>query len=96
MTQLGKFEKYLIEEFYDDYRAGEMSHKTFTRRGGVHHGQHDRHGRGHDVGGLYTAGDTARNGSHADTNGHRIGRSQRRCHNSRAQRQKPAVCTRRS
>lgn len=30
--QLEKFEKYLIEEFYDDYRAGEMSHKTFTRR----------------------------------------------------------------
>ncbi|MEV7604500.1 dienelactone hydrolase family protein [Paenarthrobacter sp. NPDC089322] len=32
MTQLGKFEKYLIEEFYDDYRSGDMSHKTFTRR----------------------------------------------------------------
>ncbi|MFK0006010.1 dienelactone hydrolase family protein [Paenarthrobacter sp. NPDC090520] len=32
MTQLEKFEKYLIEEFYDDYRAGEMSHHTFTRR----------------------------------------------------------------
>jgi carboxymethylenebutenolidase len=32
MTQLGKFEKYLIEEFFDDYRAGEMSHRTFTRR----------------------------------------------------------------
>lgn len=30
--QLEKFEKYLIEEFYDDYRAGEMSHRTFTRR----------------------------------------------------------------
>jgi carboxymethylenebutenolidase len=32
MTQLGKFEKYLIEEFFDDYRAGEMSRRTFTRR----------------------------------------------------------------
>lgn len=32
MVQLEKFEKYLIEEFYDDYRSGEMSHKTFTRR----------------------------------------------------------------
>ena len=32
MTQLGKFEKYLIEEFFDDYRAGDMSHRTFTRR----------------------------------------------------------------
>jgi carboxymethylenebutenolidase len=32
MAQLEKFEKYLIEEFYDDYRSGEMSHKTFTRR----------------------------------------------------------------
>src|SRR3954470_13963521 len=32
MTQLGKFEKYLIEEFFDDYRSGEMSHRTFTRR----------------------------------------------------------------
>ncbi|MFK0038583.1 dienelactone hydrolase family protein [Paenarthrobacter sp. NPDC090517] len=32
MTQLGKFEKYLIEEFYDDFRSGDMSHKTFTRR----------------------------------------------------------------
>jgi len=32
MLQLEKFEKYLIEEFYDDYRSGEMSHKTFTRR----------------------------------------------------------------
>lgn len=30
--QLGKFEKYLIEEFFDDYRAGAMSQHTFTRR----------------------------------------------------------------
>ncbi|MFE4195198.1 dienelactone hydrolase family protein [Paenarthrobacter sp. NPDC056912] len=32
MVQLEKFEKYLIEEFYDDYRSGDMSHRTFTRR----------------------------------------------------------------
>ncbi|WP_284752711.1 dienelactone hydrolase family protein [Arthrobacter sp. efr-133-R2A-120] len=32
MTQLGKFEKYLVEEFFDDYRAGDMSHGTFIRR----------------------------------------------------------------
>lgn len=32
MTQLGKFETYLIEEFFDDYRAGDMTHRTFTRR----------------------------------------------------------------
>jgi carboxymethylenebutenolidase len=32
MTQLGKFEKYLIEEFFDDYRAGAMTRPTFTRR----------------------------------------------------------------
>ena len=32
MVQLGKFEKYLIEEFFDDYRAGDMTHPTFTRR----------------------------------------------------------------
>jgi carboxymethylenebutenolidase len=32
MTQLGKFEKYLIEEFFDDYRAGALSQRTFTRR----------------------------------------------------------------
>lgn len=32
MTQLGKFEKYLIEEFFDDYRAGALSQHTFTRR----------------------------------------------------------------
>lgn len=30
--QLGKFEKYLTEEFFDDYRAGAMSRHTFTRR----------------------------------------------------------------
>ncbi|MET1088497.1 MAG: dienelactone hydrolase family protein [Arthrobacter sp.] len=30
--QLGKFEKYLIEEFFDDYRAGALTHRTFTRR----------------------------------------------------------------
>jgi len=32
MVQLEKFEKYLIEEFYDDYRSGDMSHMAFTRR----------------------------------------------------------------
>lgn len=32
MIQLGKYEKYLIEEFFDDYRAGAMSQHTFTRR----------------------------------------------------------------
>jgi len=32
MTTLGKFEKYLIEEFFDDYRAGTLSQRTFTRR----------------------------------------------------------------
>ena len=32
MTELGKFEKYLIEEFFDDYRAGDMTQRTFTRR----------------------------------------------------------------
>jgi carboxymethylenebutenolidase len=30
--QLGKYEKYLIEEFFDDYRAGALSQRTFTRR----------------------------------------------------------------
>lgn len=30
--QLGKFEKYLIEEFYDDYRSGGLSQRAFTRR----------------------------------------------------------------
>ncbi len=32
MIQLGKYEKYLIEEFFDDYRAGTMSQHTFTRQ----------------------------------------------------------------
>jgi carboxymethylenebutenolidase len=32
MIELGKFERYLIEEFFDDYRAGAMSQRTFTRR----------------------------------------------------------------
>jgi carboxymethylenebutenolidase len=32
MIQLGKFEKYLIEEFFDDYRSGAMSQRTITRR----------------------------------------------------------------
>ncbi|WP_028267412.1 dienelactone hydrolase family protein [Arthrobacter sp. MA-N2] len=32
MIQLGKFEKYLVEEFFDDYRAGDMSQRTFIRR----------------------------------------------------------------
>ncbi|MFJ5976415.1 hypothetical protein [Pseudarthrobacter oxydans] len=32
MTQLGKFERYLIEEFFDDYRSGVLSQRTFTRR----------------------------------------------------------------
>lgn len=32
MTKLGKYEKYLIEEFFDDYRAGALSQRTFTRR----------------------------------------------------------------
>ena len=32
MVQLGKFERYLIEEFFDDYRAGAMTHRSFTRR----------------------------------------------------------------
>jgi len=31
-ADLGKFERYLIEEFYDDYRAGEMPRRTFFRR----------------------------------------------------------------
>src|SRR5215213_6449028 len=31
-TKLGKFEKYLVEEFYDDYRQGEISRRTFIRR----------------------------------------------------------------
>jgi carboxymethylenebutenolidase len=32
MKQLGKFEKYLIEEFYDDYREGLLSRRSFIRR----------------------------------------------------------------
>ena len=32
MVRLGKFERYLIEEFFDDYRAGAMTRRTFTRR----------------------------------------------------------------
>jgi carboxymethylenebutenolidase len=32
MIKLGKFERYLIEEFFDDYRAGAMTQRTFTRR----------------------------------------------------------------
>ncbi|MDR6436159.1 carboxymethylenebutenolidase [Paenarthrobacter nicotinovorans] len=54
MVQLEKFEKYLIEEFYDDFRTGEMSHKTFTRRVAFIIGEYDRVCGGHDPGGLYT------------------------------------------
>lgn len=32
MKEMGTFEKYLIEEFYDDYREGEISRRTFIRR----------------------------------------------------------------
>ncbi|GAA4031847.1 YghX family hydrolase [Arthrobacter methylotrophus] len=32
MIQLGKFETYLVEEFFDDYRAGDISQRTFIRR----------------------------------------------------------------
>lgn len=32
MIQLGKFEKYLVEEFFDDYRSGDMSQRAFVRR----------------------------------------------------------------
>ena len=35
MTQapeLGKFERYLVEEFYDDYREGTLPRRTFFRR----------------------------------------------------------------
>ncbi|WP_247045907.1 hypothetical protein [Arthrobacter rhizosphaerae] len=52
MTQLGKFEKYLIEEFFDDYRAGEMTQHTFTRR--VHHRQHGCSIGGNAAGRLHT------------------------------------------
>jgi hypothetical protein len=40
VTQLGKYEKYLIEEFFDDYRAGALSQRTFTRRVVVHYRQY--------------------------------------------------------
>lgn len=30
--ELGKFQRYLIEEFYDDYREGSISRRTFIRR----------------------------------------------------------------
>src|SRR5215207_8889689 len=30
--ELGKFQKYLVEEFYDDYREGSISRRTFIRR----------------------------------------------------------------
>jgi carboxymethylenebutenolidase len=32
MVRRGKFERYLIEEFVDDYRAGAITQRTFTRR----------------------------------------------------------------
>jgi carboxymethylenebutenolidase len=32
MMQLGKFEQYLVEEFYDDYRAGLLPRRSFVRR----------------------------------------------------------------
>lgn len=32
MAQLGKFEQYLVEEFYDDYREGSLSRRSFVRR----------------------------------------------------------------
>ena len=31
-TDFGKFERYLIEEFYDDWRGGEISRRTFIRK----------------------------------------------------------------
>ncbi len=31
-THFGKFERYLIEEFYDDWREGEISRRTFIRK----------------------------------------------------------------
>ena len=31
-TQLGKFEEYLVQEFYEDYREGSISRRTFIRR----------------------------------------------------------------
>lgn len=32
LTGLGKFERYLVEEFYDDYQSGEITRRTFVRR----------------------------------------------------------------
>ena len=65
MTQLGKFEKYLIEEFFDDYRAGAMTPTHLHPPGGVHHGQHGR-GVGRDAaGGLHAGGSPAQHRSHA-------------------------------
>ncbi len=32
MKEISTFRKYLIEEFYDDYRGGEISRRTFIRR----------------------------------------------------------------
>lgn len=31
-TSLGKFERYLVEEFYDDWRHGEITRRTFIRK----------------------------------------------------------------
>ena len=31
-TDLGKFERYLVEEFYDDWREGEITRRTFIRK----------------------------------------------------------------
>lgn len=31
-AQLGKFEEYLVQEFYEDYREGSISRRTFIRR----------------------------------------------------------------
>ena len=60
MIQLGKFEKYLIEEFFDDYRAGAMTPSHVHPPGRVHHRQHGR-GIGRDAaGGLHPRGSAAR------------------------------------
>ena len=32
MKEIETFRKYLVEEFYDDYRGGEISRRTFIRR----------------------------------------------------------------
>jgi carboxymethylenebutenolidase len=32
MKELDKFQKYLVEEFYDDYREGLISRRAFIRR----------------------------------------------------------------